>query len=83
VAGTNSSWILEAYDRLLISTDDRVSTYRVRGDGEFEFQSARGLPWQQLAPAQVEQHVALNTVFGQWLLRRAIQTARRASTVAA
>jgi hypothetical protein len=69
-ADLHNPWILQTPETLLMAFEEgRVVRYRIR-DGQVLYQADTQVPWVQLSPEQILQHVAIQTVVGEWLKNR-------------
>jgi hypothetical protein len=73
------NWNIESQDLLLlISATGSTQCYRMV-NGEVEFQRHPYSLWEQLAPAQLLQHLWVETLVSDWLRRRSRYVRARAA----
>jgi hypothetical protein len=64
---------------LLACSDGRIARYRVLA-GNLEYRASAKAPWVRLTPGQTLQHLAINTVVGEWLRARMADERQRKRT---
>jgi hypothetical protein len=83
--GRQNLWVMETPESLIVASKEGfIAQYKVQ-NGELYYRPKTRAGWIQLSPEQMMQHLAINTVVGEWLRSRKhaaplVETFRRTGT---